>query len=293
VRTLFYDRAPDTGAGQTYNYTGGATNGTGTTTTPTDPNLGGAPGCTYKSGETNRTDRDADCLPDYWEKKYFGSTAAQNATGDPKGAIQQYNNTAINTAFGNELYSAAGSPTSYDHENNIYIIQPGHTDGYFFADQGNGRWAFSISTFKTSDYYLGRAFGGFGMFTGVSQFGTWKTSCVAGGGTGCDSTSIVTDPVLAKEFTFVSGTDSSDGTAFYLTLGSPAIKTGTNLTALCSTMYGLCQGPPQTFGAGGSCGNGCVTQANQAFDMGAFPFNAGSGCNVHVQVTVTGGTVIQ
>jgi hypothetical protein len=78
-RTVVYDRAPDAGSGLAYNFTVAYN----ATTTPTDPNLGGAPGCTYKSGETNRSDGDADCLPDYWETQHFGTTAAQNGTGDP------------------------------------------------------------------------------------------------------------------------------------------------------------------------------------------------------------------
>ncbi|HEX2066183.1 MAG TPA: thrombospondin type 3 repeat-containing protein [Candidatus Thermoplasmatota archaeon] len=43
----------------------------------------GAAGCTYRSGEANRTDQDADCLPDHWEKRHFGGIAAQGAAGDP------------------------------------------------------------------------------------------------------------------------------------------------------------------------------------------------------------------
>ena len=90
---------------------------------------------------------------------------------------------------------------------------------------------------------------------------------------GCDSGSIITDPLLAKESTFAAGTDSADGSAFYLTGGSPAIARGTNLTPTCSSMYGLCIGAPQFFGAGGSCGSGCVSQTNSSFDVGAFPFS--------------------
>ncbi|HUR61506.1 MAG TPA: hypothetical protein VM286_03985 [Candidatus Thermoplasmatota archaeon] len=50
----------------------------------TDPNVANA-SCVFKTGETNKTDSDADCLPDYWEKQYFGNATAANATGDPDG----------------------------------------------------------------------------------------------------------------------------------------------------------------------------------------------------------------
>ncbi|MEA3142979.1 MAG: hypothetical protein QOG31_303 [Thermoplasmata archaeon] len=83
---VFTDRAPDAGGGLRYNFTLAnlAPSGNGTAN-PTDPNLGGAPGCTYKSGEANRTDQDADCLPDHWETQYFSGITQQNGTGDPDG----------------------------------------------------------------------------------------------------------------------------------------------------------------------------------------------------------------
>jgi hypothetical protein len=70
------DRAPDSDSGNVYNFTGGAA------ALPGNPN--GAPGCTYRAGETNKADADGDCLPDYWEKQYFNNTITeQNGSGDP------------------------------------------------------------------------------------------------------------------------------------------------------------------------------------------------------------------
>ncbi len=54
-------------------------------TDPNDPNSAPPSSCTFKTGETNKVDADGDCLPDYWEKQYFGNITAQNGVGDPDG----------------------------------------------------------------------------------------------------------------------------------------------------------------------------------------------------------------
>ena len=54
-------------------------------TDPKDPTSKPASGCTFKTGETNTTDVDGDCLPDYWEKQFFNNTSSQNGVGDPDG----------------------------------------------------------------------------------------------------------------------------------------------------------------------------------------------------------------
>ncbi len=74
------DRAPDGDAiGTPYTLLGGSGGGT-----PGGfPN--GAPGCVYRTDETNKTDNDADCLPDRWETQFFGGIAPQNGTMDPDG----------------------------------------------------------------------------------------------------------------------------------------------------------------------------------------------------------------
>jgi hypothetical protein len=68
--------------------------------------------------------------------------------------------------------------------------------------------------------------------------------------------------------------------AFLLNAGSPAIGAGTNLTSVCSGqpnpgLGALCFGAPQTFGAGSSCGTGCLMRpASGPWDMGANPYAA-------------------
>jgi hypothetical protein len=60
---------------------------------------------------------------------------------------------------------------------------------------------------------------------------------------------------------------------YTLQSGSPAIGLGTNLTSLGLTA--LDTGAPQTFGAGGSCGNECLGRANSGnWDAGAYPFSS-------------------
>lgn len=80
------DTAPNSGFGLDYTFnmdTVGSETVPGTGGGSGNPN--GAPGCTYRASETNRSDADADCLPDAWEKQYFPAIIGQNGTGDPDG----------------------------------------------------------------------------------------------------------------------------------------------------------------------------------------------------------------
>jgi hypothetical protein len=101
---IFCDRAPDgTAFGTDYTVTGAPAGGNGTQY----PN--GAPGCSYRSDEANKTDNDADCLPDHWEGQYFGNTTAQNATGDPD---HDGCNNGCEYGNGTDPTNAASKPTS-------------------------------------------------------------------------------------------------------------------------------------------------------------------------------------
>jgi len=83
----------------------------------------------------------------------------------------------------------------------------------------------------------------------------WKTS------TGFDAHSISVNPNLTALFALGSG--------------SPAIGSGTNLWSL--GIVGLRTGAPQSFGAGGSCGTGCLARPSSgAWDMGAYPHSGTS-----------------
>jgi hypothetical protein len=74
-------------------------------------------------------------------------------------------------------------------------------------------------------------------------------------GTGFDTHSISTNPKLTA--------------AFMPSAGSPVIAAGTNLTSL--GVSGLNLSAPQTFGATGSCGSGCVRRPTSgAWDIGAY-----------------------
>jgi hypothetical protein len=76
-----------------------------------------------------------------------------------------------------------------------------------------------------------------------------------------DLHSITSNPNLAANFT--------------LNAGSPAIGAGKNLTSL--GIAGLNVGAPQTFGAKGSCGTGCVARPTQGpWDLGAYPTGGSS-----------------
>jgi hypothetical protein len=68
----------------------------------------------------------------------------------------------------------------------------------------------------------------------------------------------------------------SSAPPYTLSAGSSAIGLGANLTSSCSgVLTALCKGAPQTFGAGGSCGSGCLSRAGSgAWDAGAYPYTA-------------------
>jgi hypothetical protein len=64
-----------------------------------------------------------------------------------------------------------------------------------------------------------------------------------------------------------------NSTPYTLQSGSPAIGLGTNLTSL--GLSALDTGAPQTFGAGGSCGNECLVRASSGtWDAGAYPYSS-------------------
>lgn len=196
----------------------------------------------------------------------------QATSGDPKGPFAIYNNTFVNTAFPNELYTqAAGTPT-VDWRNNIYWLNATGQNAYFYQNQDGG-WTFGASvTVNGNDYFGGRALP-FGIFISPSTFATWKASCVSGSANLCDASSITNDPTLFSEGSFGSGTTIADGSGFYETVTSPTRNLGDNLTSKCTTLVGLCTSPPQHFGVGSTCGTGCASRpATGQWDTGAYQF---------------------
>ncbi|MBA4388962.1 MAG: hypothetical protein C0404_13355 [Verrucomicrobia bacterium] len=79
VAAPFYDRLIAVGFTNDYPWT------SNTTTDDVDYAIANIGQLKELFGFDATTDADADTLPDWWEIKYFGSIAAQNAAGDPDG----------------------------------------------------------------------------------------------------------------------------------------------------------------------------------------------------------------
>lgn len=195
----------------------------------------------------------------------------QACSADAKGPYYFWNNTFVNTQYQIQNYLSSTSPT-VDFRNNVWYGQTSST--YFYLNQGANGYTFATATFQGNDYYNGRTLGPFGLFQSPAVFSTWKTNCVSGSGTGCDSASVTTDPVLSGESSFNSGGTLAI-TGFVPTSGSPTISLGSNLTSLCSTYVPLCYDAPLTVGPGT---NGWGTaRPNAAFPAGAFQYVLPSG----------------
>lgn len=97
------------------------------------------------------------------------------------------------------------------------------------------------------------------------SYTTWQ-------GYGYDANSSTSNPNLNGTFT--------------LQAGSSAIGLGANLTSLGITA--LNTGAPQTFGAGGSCGSGCIPRPpTGAWDAGAYPFGSAAAPPAPTSLTAT------
>ena len=167
------------------------------------------------------------------------------ATGSPPGAtgisLGVYNNTVqgYSTSFCEDI--GVQEQTSPTLKNNIAMTAAQYV------------YTASITSGMTFDYnlYFNTPNGFTGPCGGQVSFATWKASC------GEDAHSQIANPNLSASFVPNSG--------------SPAIGAGTNLTSLGITALDV--GAPQTFGAGGSCGSGCLARsASGAWDVGAYPF---------------------
>lgn len=178
--------------------------------------------------------------------------------GNPKGPYAFYNNTFVNSAYSFQNYGASTSPT-IAFENNVFYAG---SSAWFYVNQNANGYVFSTTTFQSNDYYGGRtlAFGCFGGIPYGVAFPTWKSDCVSGGGTGCDSASVTTDPRLAGESSFPTGGGLTTS-GFLLLARSPAIGLGTNLTSLCSSI------PPLCYDAAGN-----QRPTSGAWDAGAYQY---------------------
>jgi hypothetical protein len=161
-------------------------------------------------------------------------------------------------AFNNTISPNSNCPTSVDFEQNSagvfennLILSSNPT--YVYTDGTSG-------TLATVDYNSYGVLAGANPFYGPSgcpsgaSFASWQSGC------GFD----------------MHGQNASiavNAAPFTLPGGSAAIGAATNLTSLGITA--LDTGAPQTFGAGGSCGAGCVVRASSgAWDAGAYPYSA-------------------
>jgi hypothetical protein len=162
--------------------------------------------------------------------------------------------------FNNTLSPVAGSPVSVVFEQtandvleNNLVLSGNPT--YIYTDGASGDLA-------TADYNFYQTTAGANPFYGPSgcnggaSFGAWQSTC------GFD----------------VHGQNASmavNGAPFTLPSGSVAIGAATNLTSLGITAADI--GAPQTFGASGSCGTGCIARpASGAWDAGAYPYQTGA-----------------
>ncbi|MGB9488470.1 MAG: choice-of-anchor Q domain-containing protein [Terriglobia bacterium] len=189
--------------------------------------------------------------------------AADQTHSNPKGPYGFYNNTFVNSEYMYELYDNQISPVTA-WENNIFYVEP---SSWIYQKQNGSPYSFASATFQGNDYFGGRSSGtqsqAFQLYLGSSvDFSTWKSDCVSGGGTGCDSASVTTDPKLAGESSFASGGTLTTA-GFRLQAGSPAIGLGTNLTSLCSSIPALCYD---------AAGNQRPTTG--AWDAGAYEYQA-------------------
>ena len=161
------------------------------------------------------------------------------------------NNTTLQGSYsqgGNESYIMDAGLTSVTFENNVV------TAGIGLVDQP-GSFASGGLNYNAYDSGTSSPF----AYQGVnkSSLSAWQTA------TGQDANAIY-DSISTLKISTTTGLLSS---------GSPIIGLGTNLTSLGITA--LETGAPQTFGAGGSCGSGCLARPSSgAWDAGAYPYSS-------------------
>jgi hypothetical protein len=194
-------------------------------------------------------------------------------TGNPKGPYQWYHNVFINYGFSIADFQWHITSPTIDIRNNIFDIPVPASNGWFFQNSNTG-FSFSTLTVNGNSYFGGRNLspnGPFGIWTSNVLYPAWKTNCVAGSGTLCDTNSSNADPLLTGESSFSSG-GALGPTGFAPLAGSPTDLLGDNLTTQCASIPNQCQGMPQTVGAGGSCGSGCVARpgGSTRWTSGAF-----------------------
>ena len=158
------------------------------------------------------------------------------------GGVTMVNNTVIGNGMANTCALVPNGPATI--ENNIFV----NFNQMYANDYG------AINSVLTSNknafYQCVNAGSCFQGTDGTWSFSGWQ-------GQGHDVASITSNP-LVNSSTFLLGS------------GSPAIGLGANLYGSGAIIY---TGAPQTFGAGGTCGTGCVARPSSgAWDAGAYQY---------------------
>jgi hypothetical protein len=170
----------------------------------------------------------------------------------------------VNNTFFAGDYATAGS-TALENDSGLTgltfqnsVVVGGTTMVVMGAGQASNAWDTAAPDYNAYDSTNNGAnpfsFNG----TAYTSFANWQAGLVSFGSNAADAHSINALPAALKV--------NTDGT---LQTGSPIIGLGTNLTSL--SIAALDTGAPQTFGAAGSCGTGCVARPGAgAWDAGAY-----------------------
>ena len=161
-----------------------------------------------------------------------------------------YNNTIIG-ATSNDVCIMLNITGAGNIENNI-CTGPSGMDVYNSYWSSLSQFEATVSTSNYNDWNIGSGNAwGSQASSATASYASWKSA-------GYEANSIQSSP------------DLNSG-PYTLASRSPSIGLGSNLTSL--GIAELKVGAPQTFGASGSCGSGCLTRvASGAWDAGAYPY---------------------
>lgn len=199
---------------------------------------------------------------------------------------------------GNGLAAIGTSSTNFNVWNNTFVGQNGNSNNGSMGDYNGGNTNFVVENNVIAHINAAMQFNHtnvnaavidynayYDVLNGEGSVGAWCNS-VTSSGQNCTSTFSSWQGFTPTNDTHGVYADVKLNANFTLQTGSSAIGLGTNLYSSfgCSSpvIPGLgagCHGAPQTFGASGSCGTGCVNRfpsgASGNIDAGAYPFVSG------------------
>jgi parallel beta-helix repeat protein len=183
------------------------------------------------------------------------------------GGFSHVNPTIVNNTFsGGAVLTAGNTDFFYDTgvsgltwQNNVAL---GGKTIVSFGSPGYASGGANYNLYENTSADMGATpFGSPCGGSGCATLPAWQAALPSGSGQDLAS---VFDTMASLKISASTGS---------LSTGSLAIGAGTNLTSL--GIAALNTGAPETFGAGGSCGTGCLARpASGAWDIGAFPFSA-------------------